>query len=83
MYFGHALSQLCSELPAAQVDIKKSRLNASMPSKRGDFMDVPIGSSEIGKAEVAWCVRGELRYTRAIGKLRNPFGPSPDRKRLS
>jgi len=44
---------------------------------------VPIGSSQIGKAEVAWCVRGELLHTRAIGKLRNPLGPSRDRKRLS
>jgi hypothetical protein len=83
MYFGLALSQLCSELPTAQVDIEKSRLNASMPSKRGNFMDVPIRSSEIGKAEVAWCVRGELLHTRAIGKFRNPLGPSPDRERLS
>jgi hypothetical protein len=63
MYFGHALNQLCSELPATQVDIEKSCLNASMPSKCGNFMDVPIRSSEIGKAEVAWCVRGELLNT--------------------
>ena len=82
MYFGHALRQLRSEFAAAQVDIEKSRLNTSMPGKRGNFMNVPIGSSKIGEAEVARCVRCELLHTRAISELRDTLGPGPDRKRF-
>src|SRR5581483_5467378 len=61
MNLSHALRQLGCQLPAAQVNVQKGRLDTSVPSEHRDLLNVPIRPRKVGKAQVPRGVRGELQ----------------------
>ena len=76
---GHALRQLRRQLPSAQVNVEKSRLDASVPGERSDLLNIPIRPRQIGQAQVPRGVRGELRDAGTIRNVLHDFGPRPFR----
>jgi hypothetical protein len=52
MYRSHATSQFFGEVAPAKMNVLQGRLNAAMPGKECDLMNVPVGASEIGQTQM-------------------------------
>jgi hypothetical protein len=82
MDLGHALGELRGQFAAAQMYIKKSRLDATVSRKSSDFVDVPVCSCKIRQAQMPRSMRSKFGNPAPFRDSFDDLGLGPYRYRL-
>ena len=78
----HSASEFLRKVTATQMNVEHSSLDISMPSKSRDLVNVPVGSRQIGQAQVSQRMGSEPWQIAFARYTFDHFRPRLDRNRF-